>query len=151
MWIYEVKKSSHKNFVEWYGRNRNLLINEKIIPYQNGIFKLFYDKFHADAEKDWEKWKIKLKKLWNDCANFCNEIHSVLSLNKCNNMSDDLKNTVKNIINMDYESVQLFFNELKNKYEQSFEISEKLNSICKTLQEMRRISKKYTNIIDNPS
>jgi len=56
--------SVHKNFIEWYWRDRNKLCSEKLLPYQNEIFKLFSEKFHTDAEKDWERWRKLLESWW---------------------------------------------------------------------------------------
>ena len=55
--------SVHKNFVEWYWRDWNKLCKKELLPYQGEIFKLFSDKFHIDAEKDWKRWR-KLLNIW---------------------------------------------------------------------------------------
>ena len=105
-----MEKSSHKNFVEEYWRNRDILIDNKIIPYQNAIFNLFSIKFESDAKKDWSKWRKKLEYLWFKCSNNCKEIHQILVTS--NSSFDEYENTIEtinNIVNMDYWSLQDFF------------------------------------------
>jgi hypothetical protein len=59
----------------------------------------------------------------------------------------DLQETVNNIVNMDYGSVEELFNLIKKKYQNKPEIYNAIQEICNNLAEMRRISKKHTNII----
>jgi len=143
-----MEKSSHKNFVEQFWRNRDILIDNKIIPYQNNIFDLFNDKFKSDAQKDWIRWRRKLEELWSKCGDNCEHIHQILvSKNTSFNEYEKIIETVNNIVNMDYWSLQDFFGALKNKYKDIPQIYELLNEIIDDIWEMRRISKKHTNII----
>lgn len=142
-----MKKSNHKNFVETYWRNRSNLINNIILPHQNKIFNLLSKKFKSDANKDWERNRMKLKLLWYKCANKCDEIYKILDI--WNNTTDNtnLEDIVNNIVNMDYESVEKLFNHLKENYKDNPEIYNSIQEICDNLAEMRKLSKKYTNII----
>lgn len=138
--------SVHKNFIEWYWRNRNKLCNEKIIPYQTQIFKLFSKKFHTDAEKDWERWRKLLKSRWNKCSEICKEIHLILWWSDI--IDDDLKSLVNNIVNLDYNSLSEIFQTLKNKYSKYWEmkIVSQIENICMYLEKMWRISAPHTTI-----
>ena len=142
-----MERSNHKNFVELYWRNREALISNEILLYQDSIFNLFSTKFKYDADKDWEKNRIKLERLWYNCANKCDEIHKILSINDTMDDDIDLQETVNNIVNMDYGSVEELFNLIKKKYQNKPEIYNAIQEICNNLAEMRRISKKHTNII----
>ena len=143
---------SHKNFVEWlemYKRNRSMIIDREIRPYEDAIFNLFGIKFKYDADKDWNRKRIKLKELWYKCAKSCEAIHKILNTNEY--IDEDTKlvltEIVNNIINMDYWSVNEFFNVLKEKYKDNIEIYDALNEVCNNLSKMRNISEKHTNII----
>lgn len=138
--------SVHKNFIEWYWRNRDKLCIEKILPYQGKIFKLFSEKFHCDAEKDWERWRNLLKSRWNKCSEICNEIHSTLWWNDI--VDKNLKHLVNNIVNLDYNSLSEFFQTLKNKYSKVWEqwIANKIEIIHIQLEKMWEISKFHTII-----
>ncbi len=141
--------SVHKIFVEWYWRDWNKLCNEKILPYQWEIFKLFSDKFHIDAEKDWERWRKLLKSRWKKCSELCNEIHLILWWNEA--INEDLKDIVNNIVNLDYNSLSEFFQELKTKYLEACEekIASQIEIICTYLEKMWRISSPHTTIQKN--
>jgi hypothetical protein len=138
--------SVHKNFVEWYWRNWDKLCNEKILPYQGEIFKLFSDKFHIDAEKDWERWRILLKSRWNKCSELCNEIHLTLWWNDI--IHKDLKEFVNNIVNLDYNSLSEVFKTLKVEYMKSWEeqITSQIEGVCIYLKKMWEISQPHTTI-----
>jgi len=140
-------KSNHKNFVETYWRNRLDLINNIILPHQNRIFSLLSKKFKSDANKDWERNRIKLKLLWYECANKCDEILKILNIRNRTSNNTDLEDIVNNIVNMDYESVKDLFNHLKESYKNDPEIYNTIQEICNNLAEMRKLSKKHTNII----
>ena len=140
-------KSNHKNFVETYWRNRLDLINNIILPHQNRIFSLLSKKFKSDANKDWERNRIKLKLLWYECANKCDEILKILNIRNRTSNNADLEDIVNNIVNMDYESVKDLFNHLKESYKNDPEIYNTIQEICNNLAEMRKLSKKHTNII----
>jgi hypothetical protein len=138
--------SVHKNFIEWYWRDRNKLCEQKILFYQSEIFKLFSDKFHIDAEKDWKRWRKLLKSRWNKCSELCNEIHITLWWNDITN--EELKNLVNNIVNLDYNSLSEVFQTLKNLYLKSWEdwISDQIGTICTYLEKMWRVSESHTVI-----
>lgn len=74
----KIRPSTHKNFVPWYWRDWQKIKNEIIIPYKGNVFSLFQDKFHIDAEKDWERGRIKLQTRWQNCSDFCKELHTLL-------------------------------------------------------------------------
>ena len=138
--------SVHKNFVEWYWRNWNKLCDEKILPYQWEIFKLFSDKFHIDAEKDWERWRKLLKSRWNKCSGLCNEIHLTLWWNDI--IHKDLKEFVNDIVNLDYNSLSEVFQILKNKYLEIWEpwIARQICDICTYIEKMWGISQPHTTL-----
>lgn len=143
-----MEKSDHRNFVELYWRNRDAIIQNDILPYQKAIFNLFSAKFEYDAKKDLEKWRKKLSYLGEKCANEFREIHLILKWeNFDDNDEDEIFNLIQNIINMDYWSVEEFFNTLKENYKDNPKIYNMLDNICNDISEMRRISKKHTNII----
>ena len=138
--------SVHKNFVEWYWRNWNKLCEQKILPYQGEIFKLFSDKFYIDAEKDWERWRNLLKYRWNKCSELCNEIHLTLWWNEI--INEELKDFVDNIVNLDYNSLLEIFQTLKVKYLEVWEekIANQIEIVCTYLEKMWRISESRTII-----
>lgn len=144
-----MEKSNHKNFVETYERDWDTLIQNEILPYQEAIFDLFSAKFKHDAEQDLKRWRKKLFELWQNCANKFEEIHSILK-DECfyDNNEDEIFNFVQNIVNMDYWSVYEFFCTLKKNFANNPEINMLLDDICNNISEMRRISKKHTNIIE---
>ena len=145
--ISTIEKSSHKNFIEWYWRNRKVVIDNEIIPYQDAIFDLFNAKFKFDANKDWERKRIKLKELWIDCANNCKKIHEILHLEEYYNDNDDLMEIVSSIVDMDYWSLQEFFNLLCEEYKKDTKVYNILTKISDDIWKMRIISRKHTNII----
>jgi hypothetical protein len=142
-------KSNHKNFVEWLWRKRSKIIKDLIIPYQDRIFNSFSSKFELDAKADWNRWRKKLEELWFKCAENCKQIHEILTLDSLQSSSKDITSTVNNIINMDYWSVEKFFERLRNKYKNHPQVYRLLDDTKNNLWEMRRISKKHTNIIKN--
>ena len=142
-------KSNHKNFVEWAWRKRSKIIKDQIIPYQDRIFDSFSNKFKLDAKADWNRWRKKLEELWVKCAENCKQIHEILTLDSPQSSSKDITSTVNNIINMDYWSVEKFFERLRNKYKNDPQVYRLLDDTKNNLWEMRRISKKHTNIIKN--
>lgn len=141
--------SIHKNFIEWYWRNWNKLCEEKLLPYQGEIFRLFSDKFHIDAEKDWERWRNLLKSRWNKCSELCNEIHFTLWWNKI--INEELKDLVNNIVNLDYNSLSEVFQSLKVEYLKVWNewIANQIDIICSYLEKMWRISSPHTTIQKN--
>ena len=145
--ISTIEKSSHRNYVEWYWRNRKAVIDNDVIPYQDAIFDIFNAKFQFDAKKDWDRKRMKLKELWIDCANNCMKIHEILHSEEYYNDCDDLMDTVTNIVDMDYWSLQEFFGVLRDKYRENTKVSLLLNKIFDDIWKMRLISKNHTNII----
>ena len=138
-------KSNHKDFIEWYNRERNSVIEEQVIPHQNKIFHQFSKKFASDAEKDLSKWRIKLFEWGSICSQSCNDIHSILKTS--DELHENLSHIAEIIINMDYNSVSEFFTVLKEKYKENNDILEELNNVINYLSKMRKISKEHTNII----
>jgi len=140
--------SVHKNFIEWYWRDRNKLCNEKLLPYQNQIFKLFSEKFHTDAEKDGNRWRKLLKSRWNECGNICNEIH--LTLWGSDIINNDLRDLVNNIVNLDYNSLLETFQTLRNRYSDIWNqnIVDKIEIVCSYLEKMWKISSPHTTILE---
>lgn len=138
--------STHKNFVEWYWRDWNKLCKEKLLTYQGEIFKLFSDKFHIDAKKDWERWRELLKSRWNKCWEICNEIHITLWWNDV--INEELKDLVNNIVNLDYNSLSEVFQTLKVGYLEAWEekIAGQIGIVYTYLEKMWRISKSRTTI-----
>jgi hypothetical protein len=138
--------SVHKNFIEWYWRDWNKLCEQKLLPCQGEIFRLFSDKFYIDAEKDWEKWRNLLKSRWNKCWELCKEIHLTLWWNEI--IDWDLKDLVDNIVNLDYNSLLEVFQTLKAEYLETVEqwIADQINLICWYLEKMWRISELCTTI-----
>ena len=138
--------SIHKNFIEWYWRDWNKLCEQKLLPYQSEIFKLFSDKFHIDAEKDWERWRNLLKSRWNKCWEICNEIHLILWWNET--INEELKDLVNNIVNLDYNSLSEVFQSLKAEYLKVWEekIANQIENVCTCLEKMWRISEFRTTI-----
>ena len=138
--------STHKNFVEWYWRDWNKLCKEKLLTYQGEIFKLFSDKFHIDAKKDWERWRELLKSRWNKCWEICNEIHITLWWNDV--INEELKDLVNNIVNLDYNSLSEVFQTLKVGYLEAWEekIAGQIGIVYTYLEKMWRISISRTTI-----
>ena len=142
-----MEKSNHRNYIEWYDRNRNDVIAQKIIPYEKNIFELFNQKFYEDAQKDGDRGRERLMSLWISCANCCRLIHE--NLMWVDLLDTDLKKIVKDIVNMDYDSLYEFFYTLKATYSTQWNqyVASKIAHICIYLEKMRKISKKHTNVI----
>ena len=143
-----MEKSNHKNYIEWFQRNRSTLVKNQIIPNEKKTFDLFSQKFSQDAEADFDRWRKILWTLWNLCANSCKEIHNILSWEVENN--PELKNLAKDIINLDYESLWEIFKQIENEYHNKIwteDIQKHLQTIYTHIQNMRKISKNHTNII----
>jgi len=139
-----MEKSNHKNYIEWVDRNWPLLVKKQILPNEKKIFDLFSQKFAKDAEADLNRWRKKLRELWNLCANSCHEIHEIFAWEAEN--KPKLKELVKNIVNLDYNSLKEVFFEIQKKYSNP-EIQNHLQDICNYIDKMRQISKKHTNVI----
>lgn len=141
--------SVHKNFLEWYWRDWDKLCSEKLLPYQNQIFKLFWNKFCTDAKKDWEKGRILLKVRWNKCGEICNEIHLIFWWNAI--INEDLRDLVNGIVNLDYNSLFEVFQTLKDEYLTKWDewTVNQIEIICSYLKKMWRISSPHTTIQEN--
>ena len=148
-----MERSNHKNYTELYWRNRNILIENEILPYQESIFRIFSAKFNADANKDLEKKRKKLYELGEYCSENLDKIHSIIAkrreIEKDDDNDENEFDMAIEVVNMDYWSVQDFFNTLKEKYKNDPEIYTLLDNICNNLSEMWKISKNHTNIITN--
>lgn len=146
-----IEFSDHKNYTEQYWRNRKVLIENEILPVEESIFRLFSIKFNWDADKDLERKRKKLYDLGKSCSNDLDEIHSIIRKRKIYNENDNDEDNAFDIaieiIDMDYWSVYDFFNTLKTQYSNDSEIYPLLDHICNNISEMRKISKKHTNII----
>ena len=144
-----MEKSNHKNYLEDYWQNRDIAIQNEILPYQENIFRLFSAKFNFDANKDLERKRKKLYDLWINCWIDFDRIHVILNDEKGNtDYDEDVElDIVQDIVNMDYGSVEKFFDTLKEKYSDNPKVYKLLDNICKNISEMRRISEKHTNII----
>ena len=146
-----VEKSNHKNYTEQYWRNRNILIENEILPCQENIFRLFSTKFNWDADKDLERKRKKLYDLGKSCSHDLDKIHSIIAKRKIyhenDNDEDNEFDLAIEIVDMDYWSVKDFFNTLKDKYLNDSEIYPLLNHICDNISKMWEISKNKTNII----
>lgn len=139
-----MEKSNHRNYVEWFERDWPLLVKNQIIPNEKNIFDLFSQKFKKDAEADLNRGRKILRRLWNLCANSCLEIHQILSWESGNNPK--LSDLVKNIVNLDYESLGEIFSKIQDEYT-SQEIKSHLQDVCDYIDKMRKISKNHTNVI----
>lgn len=138
--------SIHKNYVEWYWRQWDQLCSEKILPYQNEVFKLLGDKFYKDAENDREKWRELLTYRWYRCSELCDEIHKTLGWSDV--VGENLKWLVNDVVNLDYNSLLEVFQTLKNKYSEDENqwIANQIENICVYLEKMWNVSKKHTEI-----
>ena len=143
-----MEKSNHKNYIEWFDRNRPLLVKNQIIPNEKEIFELFSWKFHRDALKDNERWRENLRNHWEICSESCKNIHTALQwIDKIN---PSLQELVKNICDLDYKSLLEIFQRIRLEYFNLWRdenIVEDLDNICRSLDKMRQISQKHTNVI----
>lgn len=143
-----MEKSNHKNYVDCYERNRPKLVKLGIIPNEKEIFDLFSQKFHRDALKDSERWREFLRNYWEICAESCKNIH--VALQWIDNIDPSLQELVKNICDLDYQSLLEIFQRIRLEYFNIWRdknIVEDLDNICDSLYKMRQISKKHTNVI----
>ena len=143
-----MEKSNHKNYIDQYDRNRQKLAKTIILPNEKSIFELFNKKFSIDADADIDRWRLQLWKLWYLCADSCSQMHKILSWNT--QVDTKYKDLVKNIVNLDYDSLKDVFQEIQNEYFNSWASAEVINylqEICKYLDKMRKISKNHTNVI----
>lgn len=139
-----MEKSNHKNYVEWFDRNRPKLVENVVLPNEKAIFQIFSKKFEDDAIADIKRDRVRLWVLWQKCADACLEIHNILSWEVENDPK--LKEIVRNIVNLDYDSLKEVFFEIQKKYSNP-EIQKHLQDICNYIDKMRQISKKHTNVI----
>lgn len=143
-----MEQSNHKNYIKWVDRNWPLLVKKQILPNEKKIFDLFSQKFAKDAEADLNRWRKKLRELWNLCANSCHEIHEILAWEVENH--PELKELVKNIVNLDYESLWEVFSKIQLEYFNTWwdeQVQKHLQNIQNYIKKMRQISKKHTNVI----
>ena len=143
-----MEKSNHKNYVDQYDRDREKLAKIIILPNEKTIFELFNKKFSNDADADINRWRLQLWKLWYACADSCWQIHKILSGEP--QVDDKYRELVKNIVNLDYQSLMEVFQEIQNEYFNSganAEVITYLQDVCKYLDKMRKISKNHTNVI----
>lgn len=143
-----MEKSNHKNYIDQYDRNRQKLAKNVILPNEKSIFELFNEKFSMDADADTNRWRLQLWKLWYACADSCSQIHKILSWEL--HVDTKYKDLVKNIVNLDYDSLKEVFQEIQNEYFNSWasvEVINYLQEVCKHLDKMRKISKNHTNVI----
>ena len=143
-----MEKSNHKNYVKWYGIDRSQLVRQEIMPYEKSIFDMFSKKFKIDADKDLERGREKLWKLWYLCADSCKNIHKVLAWTT--EYSPKIKSLVDEVVNLDYQSLLEVFEITKAEYFDKWwsqEVQNNVQDICKHLTQMREISKNRTNVI----
>ena len=98
--------------------------------------------------KDSERWREYLRNMWEICSESCKNIH--IALQWIDNINTSLKDLVKNICDLDYESLLEIFQKIKLEYLNTWrdeDIVEDLDNICNSLDKMRKISQKYTNVI----
>lgn len=141
-------KSNHKNYIEWFDRNWSLLVKTQIIPNEKEIFELFSQKFHRDALKDNERWREVLRNRWEICSEYCKNIH--VALQWIDDINPSLQELVKNICDLDYKSLLEIFQRIRLEYFNTWrdeDIVEDLDNICSSLDKMRQISQKHTNVI----
>ena len=143
-----MEKSNHKNYIDQYDRDWQKLVQTIVLPNEKTIFELFNEKFFMDADADINRWRFQLWKLWYACASSCLQIHKILSWE----LQIDAKynDLVKNIVNLDYDSLKEVFQEIQNEYFNNganAEIITYLQDVCKYLDKMRKISKNHTNVI----
>ena len=82
------------------------------------------------------------------CANLCHEIHEILAWEAEND--PELKELVKNIVNLDYESLWEVFSKIQLEYFNTWwneQVQKHLQNIQNYIKKMRQISKKHTNVI----
>lgn len=139
-----MEKSNHKNYVEWFDRNRPELVENVVLPNEKAIFQLFSKKFEDDANADIKRDRIRLWVRWQWCADACLQIHNILSWEAENDPK--LKEIVRNIVNLDYDSLKEVFSEIQKRYSNP-DIQKHLQDICNYIDKMRQISKKHTNVI----
>lgn len=143
-----MEKSNHKNYIKWVDRNWPLLVKKQILPNEKKIFNLFSQKFAKDAETDLNRWRKSLWELWKLCANSCHEIHEIFAWEAEN--EPKLKELVKNIVNLDYESLWEVFSKIQLEYFNTWwdeQVQKHLQNIQNYIKKMRQISKKHTNVI----
>ena len=143
-----MEKSNHKNYIEWFDRDWSILVKTQIIPNEKEIFELLSQKFHTDALKDNDKWREILRNLWEICSESCKNIH--IALQWIDHINPSLRELVKNICDLDYESLLEVFQRIRLEYfntKRDENIVEDLDNICSSLDKMRQISKKHTNVI----
>lgn len=151
-----MEESCHKDYLELYWKNRDIAIENWILPYKESIFSILSSKFKFDAEKD---LKIKRNKLYNlgmSCSDDFNKIHNIITEdNEHDNNEydhedydeDNAFNLAVEIVDMTYWSVRELFNTLKNRYPDKSKIYSLLEHICNNISKMREISKNKTKII----
>ena len=143
-----MEKSNHRNYIDQYDRDRQKLAKTIILPNEKTIFMLFNEKFSSDANADINRWRLQLWKLWYACADSCSQIHKILSWEP--QVDSKYKDLVRDVVNLDYDSLKGVFQEIQNEYFNSWdsaEVTNYLQEVCKCLDKMRKISKNHTNVI----
>ena len=139
----EIRKSDHKNYLPSYPFTTKEIIEKYVLPNQKDIFEKFAEKISDDAKKDGERGRKFLESQWMKASASCKRI-AILSKESEWNSDNQL---VGEIINMDYQSVADFFEELSKYYEPNNPINQELATIKGLFESMRKVSKNHTNII----
>ena len=139
----EIRKSDHKNYLPSYSITTKEIIENYILWNQKEIFEKFAEKISDDAGKDGQKWRRFLESQWMKAAASCKRISILSNTWEWNNANQ----LVKEIIDMDYQSVADFFGELAGYYETNSPINQELSTIKELFEAMWRVSEKHTNLI----
>ena len=137
----EIRKSNHRNYLPSYPFSNREIIEKYILPNQRNSFEIFSEKIAKDAKKDGERGRKFLESQGLKAAEICKKI-SELSENSEGKWDRQL---IEEIINMDYQSVAVFFETLKHYF--TNKEMQALTEIEEIFNSMWKVSEKHTNII----
>ena len=142
-------KSTHKNFISWYDEDRDLFVDNMVLPYKDKIFLVLSKKIDKDAKKDELSGKTQIAWLWSDAANSAKNIHDLFkNIAESNHNPQQLQKISENIIDMDYGTVSNIFCIISTKLELlwNLEGSRMANNMKNNFELMRKKSKNHTII-----
>lgn len=140
----------HKNYLPSFSESHEEIIKSIILPNQNKIFHIFAEKITHDANEDEKRKRIFLANTGKIIAEHCQKLHDLLSSEKNKTQEDiNLIQLVKEIIDMDYQSVAKFFQLLLSFSNHLWENDAKihLEAIITGFETLRSKSEKHTTVV----
>lgn len=140
----------HKNYLPSFPESQEEIIKNIVLPNQDKIFYLFAKKITQDANEDEKKERFFLAKTGKLIAEHCQNLHNLLSSEENKKQENiNLTQLVKEIIDMDYQSVVKIFQLLLSFSNHLWKNDAKihLEAIIAGFEALRSKSKRHTTVI----